>query len=135
MWLSGQGKKNERVRTAETGAVTLTGETVAVELDSERRGLPVFAPGGYRWRPGLGQRVLVLKTEEGACVIGAPAEGPEDGKVGLAAEGGAEVTLNGAGCVRIGPDVEITGTLTVSGERMEDMIRRVVSEMLTDSEE
>lgn len=135
MWLSRLGKENNRGRTAETGAVTLTGETVAVELDSERRGLPVFAPGGYHWRPKLGQKVLVLKTEEGACVVGVPSEGAADGEVGMTAESGAEVTLGRDGCVRLGPAVEIGGTLTVSGEELEAKIRRIVAEVLSAAEE
>lgn len=131
MWLSKWGRENSRERTAETGAVTLTGETVAVELDSERRGLKVYAPGGYHWRPKLGQRVLVLKTAEGACVVGVPSEGKlEHGEVGLAAESGAAVTLKQNGGVRLEPAVEICGTVTVDGEELEAMIRRIVGEML-----
>jgi len=135
MWLSKLGKENNRNRTAETGAVTLTGETVAVELDSERRGLPVFAPGGYYWRPKLGQKVLVLKTEEGACVVGVPSDGVADGEVGMKAEGGATVTLSGDGCVRLGPAVEIGEVLTIGGEELEAKIRRIVAEMLSGTEE
>ena len=135
MWLSKQGKGIEPNRTVETGAVTLTGETVAVELDSERRGLPVFAPGGYHWRPKLGQQVLVLKTSEGACVVGVPSEQIKDGEVGLRGEGGAQVTLETAGRVRLGPEVEIDGILKVSGEELKTLIRRVVAEILEESGE
>lgn len=136
MWLSSQGKGYGREQTAETGAVTLTGETVAVELDSERRGLEVYAPGGYRWRPERGQKVLVVKTTEGACVVGVPsASGVEDGEVGLAADGGAALTLKRDGRVLLEPAVEISGTLTVSGEELEKKIRRIVSEMLPETSE
>ena len=133
MWLSKQGKGFEPNRTVETGAVTLTGETVAVELDSERRGLPVFAPGGYNWRPKLGQQVLVLKTGEGACVVGVPSEQVKDGEIGLKAEGGAQVTLETEGRVKLGPEVEIDGILKVSGEELETLVRRVVAGMMEET--
>lgn len=131
MWLSKQGKENGREQTAETGAVTLCGETVAVELDSERRGLEVYGPGGYRWRPKLGQKVLVLKTAEGVCVVGTPLEtGLSEGEVGLAAEGDAAVTLKKDGRILLEGSVEVDGTLTIAGESLENMVQRIVAELM-----
>lgn len=130
MWLSRQGKENSREQTAETGSVTLTGETVAVELDSERRGLKVYAPGGYRWKPTLEQKVLVLKTAEDTCIVGTPIKSEvAEGEVGLYTDTGTAVTLKQDGRIHMEPDVEIHGTLTVNGEDLETFIRRVVSEM------
>ena len=130
MWLSKQQKRAGRETPVETGQVTLSGETVAVELDSERRGLAVYAPGGYRWRPALGQKVLVLKTGEGPCVVGTPAPGGlAEGEVGLEAPGGAAVTLRAGGRVALEEDVEVSGTLTVGGEELEALIRRIAAEV------
>lgn len=131
MWLSRQQKRNGQDVPVETGEVTLSGETVAVELDSERRELPVYAPGGYRWRPKPGQKVLVLKTAEGPCVVGTPsAGGLNEGETGMAVEGGAEVVLKEDGLIAMERNVEIGGTLTVGGEELEAKIRRIVSDIL-----
>lgn len=130
MWLSKQQKQEGLEQPVDIGEVTMTGETVAVELDSERRGLAVYAPGGYRWRPSVGQKVLVLKTGEGPCVVGAPADGGlGDGEVGLSAPGGASVVLKNDGRVLLEQDVEITKTLTVEGEELKEMIRRIAIEV------
>lgn len=130
MWLSRQQKRAEREEPVDTGRVTLSGETVAVELDSERRGLAVYAPGGYRWRPRLGQKVLVLKTGEGPCVVGAPVTGTlEEGETGLCADGGAAVTLKTDGRVILGREAQVEETLTVGGEELEAKIRRIAAEV------
>ena len=47
---------------ADTGTVTLGGDPAAVSLGGERRQVPVYAPGGYQWRPAAGDQVLVLKA-------------------------------------------------------------------------
>lgn len=130
MWLSRQQKHENAEKMAESGLVTIAGDTVAVELDSERRGLPVYAPGGYRWRPKAGERVLVVQTREGLCVIGAPCGGRlNEGEVGLEAPGGAAVTLKRDGHVCLSGDVEITGGLSVENETLDGMIRRIAAEV------
>lgn len=132
MWLSRQQKRSGQETPVEIGKVTLGGGTVAVELDSERRGLTVYAPGGYCWRPKTGQKVLVLKTAEGPCVVGTPAERTlGEGEAGLAVDGGAEVLLKTDGCVLLGENVEIAGVLTVRGEELEAKIKRIVTETLS----
>lgn len=130
MWLSRQQKREHEQRAAESGLVTISGETVAVELDSERRGLPVYAPGGYRWRPAAGERVLVVRTGEGLCVVGAPCTAaPKEGEVGLAAPGGAEVTLKRDGRILLSGDAELSGALSIKGETLDEMIRRIAAEV------
>ena len=59
MWLSGQQKRPVDPDEGQTGVVTIGGTRPAVQLDSERRGLEVYSPAGYRWTPQVGQRVLV----------------------------------------------------------------------------
>lgn len=71
MWLSGQQKRPVQGSEGRTGTVTMSGGELAVELDSERRGLEVYGPAGYRWTPGVGQRVLVVQGRgEAPCVAG-----------------------------------------------------------------
>ena len=131
MWLSKQQKQEGQETPVDTGEVTMTGDTVAVELDSERRGLAVYAPGGYQWRPSVGQKVLVLKTGEGPCVVGAPAGGGlGEGEVRLSAPGGAKVTLRNDGRVLLGQNAEVAGTLTVEGEELKAMIQRITLEVV-----
>ncbi len=132
MWLSRQQKKAGQEGPIDTGQVTLSDGGVAVELDSERRGLVVYAPGGYRWRPAVGQKVLVLKTGEGHCVMGTPVDGEiPAGEVELSAPGGAQIILKTDGRALLSRDVEVGGKLTVAGEELEEKIRRISAELIT----
>lgn len=71
MWLSGQQKRPARNGEGQTGIVTMAGENLTVRLDSEVSVPEIYGPAGYRWTPGAGDRVLVLKGEgEKPCVIG-----------------------------------------------------------------
>ena len=50
-------KKERTGRTgggALTGVVTVSGDPAGVWLEGERRGVAVYAPGGYQWVPGRG---------------------------------------------------------------------------------
>lgn len=108
MWISGRGRAAAAERTAALGTVTLDQELVGVYADGERRELPVFGPGGYRWRPMVGEQALVLKTgNEGElpCVAGVRSE---HGRLG---PGEIEVSA-GAASVRLSPD----GTVTLRGK-------------------
>lgn len=75
MWIAERGRgRGDPEGSALVGRVTLAGDPAGVYLDGERRGLPVYGPGGYLWRPARGQEVLVLKTGragEQPCVAGA----------------------------------------------------------------
>ncbi|NCB62936.1 MAG: hypothetical protein EOM52_04870 [Clostridia bacterium] len=116
MWISGRARRAaaERDRSAALGTVTLEQEPVGVYADGERRELPVFGPGGYRWSPRMGEQVLVLKTgDEGElpCVAGVRSE---HGSLG---PGEVEVSA-GAASVRLSPD----GTVTLKGKvKVNDM--------------
>lgn len=112
MWLS--QKRAERWESpAQVGVVTLEGDPAAVYQSSERRDLPVFAPGGYCWRPALGAEVLVLKTGaqgEGACVAGTRiTANVAPGEVRIQSEGGASITLGADGTIRLEGDVLVNG--------------------------
>ena len=114
MWLSEQIRSADEALTdqIEVGQVSLGGASLAAVTQGERRQLSMALPGGFHWRPKLGQKVLVLNTSEGeAIVIGV-----------LSGEGdtlqSGELELQGPGCsIRLTKGkVEINGSLTVNGE-------------------
>ena len=71
MWLSGQHKRPAEQSEGQTGIVTMSGGETAVLMDSERRGLQVYSPAGYRWTPRVGQQVLVVQGKgEAPCIAG-----------------------------------------------------------------
>lgn len=101
---------------AAVGSATLEGDPAGVYLDGERREVPVYAPGGYCWRPALGQELLVVKGEDGPRIAGARCGGAalEAGEVLLfAQEGGAAIRLKNDG------SIELTGRVLVNGTPIE----------------
>lgn len=135
MWLSGQQKRPADEGEGQTGIVTMSGGETAVLLDRERRGLQLYSPGGYTWTPKVGQRVLVIQGRgEIPCVVGALQGGIPD-QVGIQ---GKKLTLSGERAnvtaqesVEIqGGRIELNGQVYVSGEALEDLIRRIVASML-----
>ncbi len=129
MWTS---ERDRRLMTqeaqAELGLVTLGGDPAAVLLGGERRTLPVYSPGGYCWRPAVGDKVLVLKSgaeREEPCVVGKaqPKENLEAGEIKLSGGGDAQV------CVKKDA-VELTGPVMVDGQTLEELIRQIVTDIL-----
>lgn len=117
MWLS-KRRGPGRIEAAQVGSATLEGEAVGVYLDGERREVPVYGPGGYAWRPALGQELLVIKGEEGPCVAGAAGSGSHlrAGEVLLfAGEGGASLRLCNDG------SIELMGRVLVNGVPIEEL--------------
>lgn len=107
---------------ARTGRVTLGGGT-AVELGGERRGSVLCAPGGYDWRPGQDETVLVVQNRAGEppCVVGTVEQRQE-----LAP---GQVRIRGGSCViLLGECLELTGQVKINGEGLEDYIRRVAGQ-------
>lgn len=126
MWLS-RGRKEAVAgeAAAESGPVTVQGTQTAVYLSGERRNVAVCAPGGFAWRPRVGQEVLVLKAgqeQESPYVLGtdcaAMAEGLTPGETLLGGEGAS---------VKVGRRVELTGQVLINGESLEELIRRVAN--------
>lgn len=71
MWLSGQQRRPAESGEGQIGTVTMSGGGLAVQLDSERRGLELYGPAGYRWTPKVGGKVLVIQGRgETPCVVG-----------------------------------------------------------------
>lgn len=113
MFLAKREGRARSAGTAFTGPVTLPGDPAGAWIEGERRGVAVYAPGGYHWVPGLGDEVLVLKTGESGeapCALGVPSggQGLQPGEVLITAgEAAIRLRLNGT--------VEVTGNLTVNG--------------------
>lgn len=113
MFLSRREGAAKAGSAALTGPVTLPGEAAGAWLEGERRGVRVYAPGGYHWVPALGDEVLVLKTGESGekpCAVGVSAggQGLLPGEVLISA---------GRAAIKLGLDgsVAVTGSLTVNG--------------------
>ena len=86
MWLSGQHKRPADCGEGQTGIVTVGGSEAAVQLDSERRGLEVYAPAGYYWTPEVDQRVLVIRGPgEIPCIVGVRQDSEYPYSVGIRA--------------------------------------------------
>ena len=116
MWLAQRKQKIiSEEPMAEDGVVTLAGDQLGVYLQGERRGLPIYGPGGYCWHPDVGDRVLVLKLgQEGEqyCVAGTTAEAAEQlepGEVMLRC-GQASIWLKLDGSIEIIGNLKINGT-------------------------
>lgn len=112
MWLSARKREQER-ETAALGTVTLGGAPAGVYADGERRNLPVFGPGGFRWKPAAGEQVLVLKTGgegESPCVAGVRTDESDlhPGEVAVTS-GAATVTLTREGAIELRGDVRVNG--------------------------
>ena len=107
---------------------TTTDRTVTtVYLAGERRQVPLCCPGGYTWRPAVGEEVLVLKAgnqAEQPFILGRTRK--EDDRL----EPG-QVRISAAECsILWGEKLQLTGAVQVNGEDLEALIRRVVSELL-----
>lgn len=103
------------------GQATLSGDPAGVYLDAERRALAVFAPGGYVWRPAVGEEVLVLKQEgENSCVVGVRCGGDlAPGEVLIhAGQGEAAIKLSTDGTVNL------MGQVLINGVPLEDMLNK-----------
>lgn len=125
MWLSEERNRRPAAETAaEWGPVTIS-EPAAVYLAGERRQVPVCCPGGYTWRPAVGEEVLVLKA-------GNRAEQPYIlGRTGGEAEGlePGQVRIGSGDCsILWGDKLKLTGTVQVNGEELEALVRRVIAE-------
>lgn len=134
MWISKQTKKSKDSSDhAQVGVVTAGGQESGVYLGTQRCWLPVMAPGGYRWRPGAGEQVLVLKTGaegESACVLARKEETVEELQPG-------EVEVYGPDCrVRLTGEghVDIRGKVYVNGTALEDIVSQAIAAALAGQE-
>ena len=112
---------------AALGTVTLGGDPAGVYLGGERRGVAVYAPGGYQWQPVPGDRVLLVQAgdqRETPCLVGAqPPQKPlSPGEVRIQG-GSGEMYLHEHG-------IALSGSVSVNGETLEQMILRVAARLL-----
>lgn len=129
MWTSSQSRIAKSVpdSQADLGVVTVSAREAGVYLGTERRWLPVMAPGGYRWRPRLGDQVLVLKTGtqgESGCILARQEDAADELQPG-------EVELTGKDCrVKLSADgtVELWGEVAVNGVSLEQLIRAAAAQ-------
>ena len=112
MWLSERVARQSDDNNAAIGPVTIAGTRIGVLSDAEKRGVFVFAPGGYCWRPSEGEDVLIIKCEsEEICTIGRETEaGPEEmveGEVYIKSREGASVWLKNDGTMELSGEVHM----------------------------
>ena len=128
MWTSEQrGKRPVEEASAELGTVTLGGDPAGVNMGGERRWLPVYTPGGYSWRPTVGDKVLVIKAggqREAPCIVGTEQQMDELGP--------GEVRLKGVDCsLLLGTEqLELEGRVVINGQALEDIITQIVLEIV-----
>lgn len=141
MWTSNRKTEGRTVEAAaDLGLVTLEGDPAGVYLGGERRWVAVCSPGGYQWQPQTGDKVLVVKAgdqREIPCLAGVrQAERPEKedpleaGAVRITG-GSGRMDLNAKGVVLDGKETALKGKVTVNGERLEDMIRRIAADVVS----
>lgn len=124
MWLGRQQKRPHWAGEGQVGKVTIGGERAAVLLDSERRGLEVYSPGGYRWTPRADQKVLVIQGQgEIPCVVGLRQGETPPERVTIEADGGGELELAEG-------RIDLNGAVYVNGEPLEELIARIVMMIL-----
>ena len=136
MWLSGQQKRSADCGEGQTGIVTVGGGKAAVMLDSERRGLEVYAPAGYRWTPEVDQRVLVIQGKgEIPCIVGVRQDSERPDSVEVCAKtvdvSGQDVSVRAGGCAAVaGQSVDLRGQVLVNGTPLETVITRIAATLL-----
>ena len=136
MWLSGQQKRPTDCGEGQTGIVTVGGSEAAVQLDSERRGLEVYAPAGYHWTPEVDQRVLVIQGPgEIPCIVGVRQNSGRPDSVDIRAKAmgvsGQNVSVQAEeSAVVAGKSVDLQGEVLINGEPLEDVIARILATLL-----
>ena len=134
MWISQQGRHAGRQEhDARVGVVTAQGEQAGVYADGYQRTLPVAAPGGYRWKPQTGQRVLVIKTgadAEAACIVAQQEDVAYDLKPGEVEVVGPECSLR----LDANGRVQLNGAVLVNGVPLETVIETAVLRALAEQE-
>ena len=132
MWTSDRRKTRQAGESwVDWGEVTLEGDPAGAYLDGERRQLAVYGPGGYCWKPALGDRVLVLKAGQGGespCVAG-----KRQGEAETLGAGEVSISSNGAESgllLRTDGRLELNGQVMVNGQSLNGLIRQIVLAIL-----
>lgn len=137
MWLSGQQKRPADQGEGQVGIVTMSEGDTAVLLDCERRGLEVYSPGGYTWKPKVDGKVLVIQGKgEIPCIAGALQGSEAPDEVGI--EAIKELSLESekitakaeSDIVATAENVRLMGQVYVKEETLEELIIRIVMMIL-----
>lgn len=128
MWTSDRSRRRAaQDPLAGVGEVTLGQIPAGVYLEGERRWTQVYGPGGYCWRPALGEQVLVLKAGgegEQPCLVGRrQQEELEPGQVRISA-GQAKIDLHPDGTVAL------SGAVKINGTALTQLVEQIVKDML-----
>ena len=131
MWLSKRiVQETPEFEPATLGTVSIGGEDAAVVTDGEKRNARVISPGGYCWRPGAGDRVLVVQAGDGResrCITGRRQAEKE-------LEPGEVRISGGTGGVRLySGGTDLTGEVSINGQGLEEMIEAIVARALAAS--
>lgn len=108
--------------TAETGTVTIGGESCAVQLSGERRSLEILRPANIFRIPKPEEEQLVISCGDGSRVLagvlgGDAPDDPQAGDIYIMTDNSLIVLKNDGNIVLSG-DVEISGALTVNGRQI-----------------
>jgi hypothetical protein len=124
MWLSNMGNGPDKISSAQVGTVSLDDTHMGVYTGVEQRDVSVCVPGGYCWRPKIGQNVMIVKCGDyEVCVTGVYQENFQEiqaGEVRITSDGGAEIWLKNDGTIVLSGDTYIEGNLNVSGGIVSD---------------
>lgn len=123
MWLSDRRRgQQEGEEPVQIGQVTIPGDPACVWMGSERRDAPLFGPGGYVWRPQLGEEVLVLKTGEGFCVAGVRNSGAylAPGEVAILGQNNTQIVLRSNGVIQMSGQALLFNGEVLAGELPEE---------------
>ena len=118
MWLSKRIMLEQpEPDSATIGTVSIGGEDAAVVTDTEKRRAKIITPGGYCWKPGAADSVLVVKGNElylaGTVLAGAGEI--EQGEIKIYSYG-SSVTLRNDGTIELSGDVTIQGDASIQGD-------------------
>lgn len=123
MWISDRRRgQQEGEEPVQIGQVTIPGDPACVWMGSERRDAPLFGPGGYVWRPNLGDEVLVLKTGEGFCVAGVRNSGAylAPGEVAILGQNNTQILLRSNGVIQMSGQALLFNGEVLAGELPEE---------------
>ena len=123
MWLSKQNVNIQGSSAVDVGTVTIPGNSLGVYTDMEQRGVPLYSPGGYFWRPKLGQDLLVIKCGDGGtCAAGTKNAGAPSalasGEVYIRSDGGTSIWLKNSGDIILSGNITVQGNMNVKGSLM-----------------
>lgn len=108
MWLSRTFSKNTHTDAAETGIISIGGNSVLKTVSTmQNEAVQNYAPYGYSAFAPDGEEILLINGSGGAASCGTKMkdEGLMEGEVSLKSGGGAEIRLKNNG------DVEINGII------------------------